>query len=517
MKKPVFVSADEAVRMIPDGAAVATGGFVGSGHAEALTAALERRFVSTGGPRELTVVYAAGQGDGCQRGLNHLGHEGLVRRVIGGHWNLAPRLGALAAAGVIEAYNFPQGVLSKLFREIAAGNPGMLSKIGLGSFVDPRRGGGRINAVTTEDLVRVMEIDGVEMLFYKAFPIDVALVRGTSSDSFGNISMEHEPLIGEILPMAQAAKRGGGIVIAQVERMVADHSRNPKDIRLPGIFVDAVVVAPGELHPQTYDRQFDPDFVRQGPLDSIDLGVLEDGPRRWIAARCTQELREGDVVNLGIGIAEGIARIAWERKMLDRVVMTVEAGVIGGVPAGGLSFGSASLPMAIIDQPSMFDFYDGGGLDIAFLSMAECDQHGNVNVSRYGGRIPGSGGFINIAQTAKRLVFVGTFTANGLDAVCEDGRVVIRGEGRSRKFVKDVEQITFSAAQAARDGKEVLYVTERAVFALRGGRLELVEVAPGLDLRRDVLELMDFEPVVREVRVIAADVYGPRMHTDAQE
>ncbi|MBL8177321.1 MAG: hypothetical protein JNK48_21780 [Bryobacterales bacterium] len=508
MKRPRFLTAAEAVRTIRDRATVATGGFVGSGHAEALTAALEERFVAEAAPRELTVVYAAGQGDGAARGLNHLGHRGLVRRVIGGHWNLAPRLGALAAANEIEAYNFPQGVLSKLFREIAAGNPGMLSRIGLGSFVDPRRGGGRINARTTEELVQVMEIDGCEMLWYRTFPIDVALVRGTSSDSYGNISMEHEPLIGEILPMAQAAKRNGGMVIAQVERMVADHSRNPKDIRLPGIFVDAVVVAEPELHPQTYDRQFDGDFVRQGPLDSIDLGQLADGPRRWIAARCTNELREGDVVNLGIGIAEGIARIAWERRMLDRVVMTVEAGVIGGVPAGGLSFGSASLPMAIIDQPSMFDYYDGGGLDIAFLSMAECDRFGNVNVSRYGGRIPGSGGFINIAQTAKRLVFVGTFTANGLDVVQDGAGLRIRSEGQSRKFVRDVEQITFSAEQAARDGKPVLYVTERAVFSLHEGGLRLEEIAAGLDVERDVLRLMDFAPAIADpLRVIDAGVY----------
>ncbi|MBL8219978.1 MAG: hypothetical protein JNL62_12155 [Bryobacterales bacterium] len=509
MKKPRFLTPDEAVRLIPDNATVATGGFVGSGHAESLTAALEQRFLVEGGPRDLTIVYAAGQGDGAQRGLNHLGHRGLVRRVIGGHWNLAPRLGALAAANEIEAYNFPQGVLSKLFREIAAGNPGMLSKIGLGSFVDPRRGGGRINARTTIDLVRLMKIDGQEMLFYHTFPIDVALVRGTSSDSSGNISMEHEPLIGEILPMAQSAKRQGGIVIAQVERLVPDHSRNPKDIRLPGIFVDAVVLAPPEFHPQTYDRQFDADFVRQGPLDSIDLGHLETGPRRWIASRCTSELRDGDVVNLGIGIAEGVARIAWERQMLDRVVMTVEAGVIGGVPAGGLSFGSASLPMAIIDQPSMFDYYDGGGLDVAFLSMAECDRFGNVNVSRYGGRIPGSGGFINIAQTAKRLVFVGTFSANGLDMVFADGRLQIRREGKARKFVPDVEQITFSAEQAARDGKPVLYVTERAVFSLCEGALRLEEIAPGIDLERDVLRLMDFTPAIAEpLRTMDASVFA---------
>lgn len=509
MKKPRFLTPDEAVRWIPEGATVATGGFVGSGHAESLTAALERRFLESGTPRELTVVYAAGQGDSGVRGLNHLGHKGLLRRVIGGHWNLVPRLGELASQGEIEAYNFPQGVLSKLFREIAAGNPGLFTRIGLGSFVDPRRTGGRMNPRTTEEMVRRVDVEGQEMLFFRAFPVDVALVRGTSSDSFGNISMEHEPLIGEILPMAQAAKRAGGLVIVQVERIVEDYSRDPKDIRLPGIFVDAVVVAGKEQHAQTYDRQFDAALVRQGPVESIDLGHLDGGPRRWIAARCMEELREGDVVNLGIGIAEGVARIAWERRMLDRVVLTVEAGVIGGVPAGGLSFGSASLPMAIIDQPSMFDYYDGGGLDIAFLSMAECDRHGNVNVSRYGGRIPGSGGFINIAQTAKRLVFVGTFTAAGLDVAFDGAGLRIRKEGRSKKFVRDVEQITFSAEQAMRDQKPVLYVTERAVFALREGSLELVEIAPGMDLQKDILSQMEFVPrIAQPLRTMDVSVFA---------
>lgn len=509
MRKPRFLSAAEAVEQIPDHATIATGGFVGSGHAEAVTAALGRRFVAQGKPEHLTLVYAAGQGDGRHRGLNHLGHKGLLKRVIGGHWNLVPKIGALASANEIEAYNFPQGAICKLFREIASGNPGLATRIGLGSFVDPRLSGGRLNAITQEPLVEVITLGGVEMLFFKSLPIDVAILRGTASDSYGNISMENEPVIGETLSIAQAARNSGGMVIVQVERMVADYSRDPKSIRIPGIFVDTVVVAPGEEHPQTYANPFHAPYIEQGPLDRIDMAHLEDGPRRWIAARCLEELREGDVVNLGIGIAEGVARLAWERQLLDTVVLTVEGGAIGGVPEGGMSFGAASYPMAIIDQPSMFDFYDGRGLDVAFLSMAECDRLGNVNVSKYGGRIPGSGGFINIAQTARRVVFTGTFTAGGFEAAFDQGMLRICQEGQCRKFVHDVEQITFSSQLALAEKRPVLYVTERAVFRLTPEGLELTEIAPGIDLDRDVLALMDFRPLVSEnLKTMASSAFA---------
>ncbi len=507
MRKPRFLSAAEAVRLVPGGACLATSGFVGGGHAEALTRALEERFLSEGHPRDLTVIYAAGQGDGRTRGLNHLGHRGMVARVIGGHWNLVPRLGALAAANEIEAYNLPQGVISRMFREVAAGNAGVVSRIGLGTFVDPRLEGGRINARTTRDIVSVIELGGQETLFFEAPRMQAGLIRATASDSFGNLSLEHEVLTGEVLAIAQAVRNSGGVVLAQVEEIVPDYSRDPKSIRVPGIFVDAVVVAEPEEHWQTYSTLFDPALISQGPLDALTLPCLEAGPRRWIAARCLEEIRAGDVVNLGIGMAEGIAQVAFERGVLDQFVLTVEAGVIGGVPAGGLSFGAASLPQAIIDQPNMFDFYDGGGLDIAFLSMAECDRFGNVNVSRYGGRIPGSGGFINIAQSAKRLVFVGTFTAGGLEVSCAGGRICIDREGKSRKFVRDVEQVTFSAALALKHNRPVLYVTERAVFQLTPAGLELIELAPGVDLQRDVISQMDFPPLIRATpRLMGAKV-----------
>lgn len=494
------VSASDAAALIKDGDTLTTSGFVGIGVPDELLAALEARFLETGTPRDLSLVFAAGQGDGKERGLNRLGHEGLLRRVIGGHWGLIPKVAALATAGRIEAWNLPQGVISHLFREIAAGKPGLLSKVGLETFVDPRQDGGRVNDISTDTLVELMTVAGEEMLFYRAPRITVALLRGTTADEAGNVTMEREALILDNLAQAMAVRNAGGVVIVQVERVARAGSLPAREVVIPGILVDAVVVARPENHVQTYRTVFSQAFTNRIRPPSGELPAMPLDVRKVIARRCAFELPVNGVVNLGIGMPEGVASVAGEEGLLDHLTLTAEPGVIGGQPASGLDFGAAVNTDAVIPQNSQFDFYDGGGLDLACLGLAQVDPTGNVNVSRFGARLAGSGGFINISQNARAVVFAGTFTAGGLDIAVEDGRLAIRSEGRERKFVPTVQQITFSGARAARLGQPVLYVTERCVFELTPDGLKLVEVAPGIDLERDILGLMEVRPIVDEIR-----------------
>ena len=491
MKKNKIATADEAISIIKAGDVMAAAGFIGNGTPEELLIALEKRYLETQNPNRITLIFSSGIGDAKDRGLNRLAHKGLFKRVIAGHYGLMPKIGQLALDNEFEAYNLPQGLLTNLYRAVAGKKPGVFSKVGLGTFVDPRIEGGKVNASATEDLVEIVELGGEEWLFLKSFPIDIALIRGTTADTTGNITMEKEILSLDTLAMATAARNSGGHVIAQVERIADTGTLNPKHVKVPGILVDYVVVAEPENHLQTYATPYSPAYAGEIKVPLKSIQQLPFDARKVIARRASLELRPYDVINLGIGVPEGVSNVANEEKILSYFTMTVEPGIVGGVPAGGLNFGASTNPEAIIDMPDQFDFYDGGGLDLTCLGMAQCDEQGNVNASKFGPRLAGCGGFINISQNAKIVLFVGTFTAGGLETAIEDGKLRIIKEGKNKKFIKSVEQITFSGSIGSKSGQEILYITERCVFRLEDEQLELIEIAPGIDIERDILHQME--------------------------
>ncbi len=497
-----ILSAAEAVATyIKDGDTVAFGGFVGAAHPEELSMAIQESFLEKGSPRNLTVVYAAGQGDGKERGLNHLGEDGLVGKIIGGHWGLVPRLQKLALENRVSAYNLPQGVISHMYRDIAAGKPGVITHVGLDTFVDPRLEGGKLNEKAAEegDVVQVIHLNGEEKLFYPAFPIHVAVIRATYADTNGNCTFQREGTLADAIAMAQAAKNSGGHVIVQVEKIVDYKTLDTRLIKLPGIYVDALVLSKPENHMQTFATHYNPAFSGEVRVPVMALSPMKLDARKVVVRRAAMELTAGAVVNLGIGMPEGVAAVAAEEGIQD-IALTTEAGTNGGFPAGGGDFGATTNPDCILEQPSQFDFYDGGGLDLTFLGLAQTDAYGNVNVSKFGTKIAGCGGFINISQNAKKVVFCGTFTAGGLKVEISENGLKILQEGSAKKFLSQVEQITFSGRYAVRKGQTVLYITERAVFELTEEGMVLKEIAPGVDLEKDILEQMDFKPIVRDVK-----------------
>lgn len=492
-----LVTAEEAVRAVPDGATVMIGGS-GAGHS------LPQKFIDNladvysreGSPKDLTTVRVVGIGDFADRGFSQLALPGLMKRTIGSNIGNEPRLGELVESGDVEAYSFPQGVLSQLCREIAGGRPGLITSVGLDTYVDPRHTGGKQGAAT-EDLVELVELNGEEWLFFKAFPIDVAVIRGSTIDEDGNLSMEDEAVKGEMLAMAMAARNSGGIVIAQAKRLAAKRSLPARSVVVPGALVDLAYLDPDQT--QTYATAHSPYYSGElrRPTSDADTPPPLD-VRKVIARRSLLEFRPGDICNLGFGISQMIGAIAWEEGIDDRLVLTVEQGIFGGVPVAGNEGGAGFNFQAMIDQPYMFDFYDGGGLDIASLSFAQIDASGNVNVHKFPGRLRGPGGFPNISSRTGRICFVGTLNTSGLQIEVADGTLHIANEGTLPKFVESVDEVSFSGAIANERGQQVRYITERAVFELRDGRVTLIEIAEGLRPETDVIPHMGFVPEVSD-------------------
>lgn len=494
--KPQVLSAREAVEYIADQDTVAVSG-AGGGIVDpyALINALHERYVETGCPKNLTLWHSTGLGDRNDRGMSPLALEGLVKRVIGGHWGQSPRLAEMASENKIEAYNFPQGIMAQLARTAAAGQPGILSHVGLGTFIDPRVSGGKLNEVSQEDLIRVMNVDGKEWLYYPVVPLDVCLIRATTADTEGYASMEEEITYIDVLQLAQAVHNNGGTVILQVKRLVKAGTLHPKSVKIPGFLVDAIVVE--EKQEQLYngsDRFFSGDYI----ADDSALTMLPLDQRKVVARRALMEVRPGYVGNVGVGIADGIGNVAREEGVQDAFTLTVETGPVGGATAQGIFFGATVNARAVMDMPAQFDFYDGGGLDVAFLSFAELDENGDVNVHHFNGKIMGTGGFVNIVAGSKKVVLCGTLRAGKLLTEIRDGKITIQQEGRFEKLIKNVSSVTFSAKQAEKQKQEVIYITERAVFKLMNGKVVLTEIAPGIDVQKDVIDQMGFVPEIAE-------------------
>lgn len=496
-KSKRVLTPSEVISLIKDGQTVVVGG-AGGGLAEptSLLVELGKNYQQTSTPRDLTFVHVTGVGDRGEGGMCHVAQDGLVKRNIGGHWDYVPKMVDLAKDNKIEAYNLPQGVLSQIFREIAANRPGLITHVGLKTFVDPRVEGAKLNKKTTEEIVQLMEINGEEKLFYPAFPIDVAFLRGTTADEDGNVSMEEEAAFLDNLAIAQATHNRGGKVFVQVKRLAQRNTLHPKTIKIPGILVDGIVVEPDQK--QTVNNFFNPAYSGDIKVPLEGIPKIPYSERKIIAMRAAKELPKSGVVNLGVGISGSVGVVAAEMNLQRDFEFVIEQGIIGGVPASGIEFGASNNPTAIIDSPSQFDFFDGGGIDMACLGMAQVDIEGNVNVSKIGERIIGCGGFINIAQNAKKIVFCGTFTAGGLKVSFENGKMRIEEEGKHKKFVKKVDQITFSGDYARENAQEVIFITERAVFGLDEGGLIIREVAPGIDIEKDIMVQMEVRPVISD-------------------
>ncbi|WP_414147695.1 acyl CoA:acetate/3-ketoacid CoA transferase [Erwinia sp. BNK-24-b] len=490
------INEQEAARLLQDQWTVVPGGFGSCGHPDSLTRAIRSRFDDEGAPKNLSLLFASAAGDRLGKGVDALALPGLVAKAIGGFWGLVPALSNMATQGTIEAHNWPQGIVSQLFRAIASGKSGIYSKIGLETFVDPDRDGGLLNCGGSPSLVKKLALDDEQILFYPSIKIDCALLRGSCSDREGNISMYNEVSYSDALSQAMAAKNSGGIVIVQVEKIVEHDELQPHHVNIPGILVDYVVVAKEGDHPQTYGNINNPEFVTRGKKkhSSEEISIAE----KIIARRALAEINHTNakVVNLGIGIPALIGNLDQENNTKRRFCLTVESGIIGGDPASGLSFGASTHPDAIIEQAALFDFYEGGGLDLSCLGFAEVDTFGNINVSKFNSRVFGAGGFINITQSTKNILFCGTFTAIGLEVSLADGNLIIIKEGSVKKFVKNVSHLTFNGNYSAKLKQNIKLITERAVFTLKNSVIYLDEYAPGININTDIIANMDANVVI---------------------
>ena len=503
---PELVSPEKAASLIQDGQSVAIGGS-GAGHAipDKLLEALGRRFRETKQPRGLTLVHAFGVGNQKDRGLQHVAYAGMHKRVIGGHWSMAPAMAKLAGENLFAAYNVPAGVVVQLFHTAAAGSPGWMTRIGLHTFMDPRQQGGKLNDKASEDIVELLVRDGQEYLFYPTIPIDVALIHAWEADPAGNLGMNDEAGFWHNCTMAQAARANGGITIAVVRRLVEKGSIHPRDVRVPGCFVDYVVIDPEQG--QTYQTEYEPAFTGDARKPDHEFGDFPLTIRKVIARRAALELAPGAILNVGFGIPDGVIKVAREQGLAGTVVTTIEHGQFGGIPAEGLDFGAVYNPDAIVETGHMFDFYQGSGVDQAYLGFLQIDREGNVNVSQLADSVIGTGGFIDISQCARKVVFLGTLAVRAR-AELAGGTVRFLEHGKP-KFVEEVSQITFSGKNARQTGQAVLYVTEAAVFRLTEEGVRLEELASGIDFDRDVLPQLGFRPLIADpIRTMPPELFA---------
>jgi propionate CoA-transferase len=459
-------------------------------------------------------MYTGSVGDGEERGINHFAHEGLIRETFGAHYGTIRKLSPLILENKIKAYNIPQGVIIQLYRALGANLPGIITHVGLETFIDTKYEGGKLNKISNEDYVRKIAIDGKDYLYYKnPGKINYALLRGTEADRNGNISFKNEGLRLDSLTIAIACRNSGGKVIVQVEKLVENGDIAPKDVVLPNILVDYVVVVKDKKnHMQTGGTYYNEDFlVNKNQKSKYEFRQLDI--RKIIARRCAMFLNKNiRVLNFGIGIPEIVSVILDEEQIAENYVTTIESGIVGGIAQSGLDFGVAKYPEAIIDATYQFDYYDGGGIDMAFLGMGECDRYGNINVSKLGSVVTGSGGFIDIAQNSKTVIFTGTFTAGGLKVDVTNGRLNIIKEGKSKKFVNNAAQITYAGSYGFKSGQTVYVVTERAVFELCENGFKLIEIAPGINLEKDILEQMEFMPEIsHELKIMDKRIFGDKL------